>query len=98
MVRGARAERRADLPAFRDLTREVLPLIPQCRQVSAAFRPCASYHSMILCLCFASFDGSTARIFPWCLVMSSQKFLIPARTQVYGIYLNEITASKGCST
>src|SRR3989337_462090 len=68
--------------------------MPKCRQVSAAFRPCSSYHCIIRNRCLASFDSSRARTALTERGMFSQKFLIPPITQVYGIYLNEITSQR----
>ena len=44
----------------------------------------------MLSRCFASFESSSARTALADRGMFSQKFLITAITQVYGIYLNEI--------
>src|SRR3990170_2238001 len=65
--------------------------MPKCRQVSAAFLPCSSYQSIMRSRCFASLESSRARTALTARGMFSQKFLIPAITHVYGIYLNEIT-------
>src|SRR3990170_7793704 len=67
--------------------------MPKCRQVSAAFLPCSSYQSIMRSRCFASLESSRARTALTARGMFSQKFLIPAITHVYGIYLNEITAA-----
>src|SRR3989304_10303065 len=64
--------------------------MPKCRQVRAAFVPCSSYQSIMPSRCFASLESSRARTALTARGMFSQKFLIPAITHVYGIYLNEI--------
>jgi len=65
--------------------------MPKCRQASAAFRPCSSYQTIMRSRRFAAQESSRA----WTALadrgMFSQKFLMPAITQVYGTYLNELT-------
>src|SRR3990170_4506313 len=69
--------------------------MPKCRQVSAAFLPCPSYHAIMRSRCFASLDSSRARTALTARGMFSQKFLIPRITQVYGFYLNELSVWRG---
>ena len=69
--------------------------IAKWRQVSRTFRPCSSYHLSHCNLCRARFDISTTRTLLILCGSARPNTLIPARTQVYGIYLNEITPSTG---